>query len=123
MARILIVDDERDVLLALRQLLTQHGHETREATNGLAGLELFQNQFFDLVITDLKMPCMDGLSFLREMEKLDPAMPVIVLTAYSALKGAVEERGRGAYVQVAKPFKSGELLRAVAHVLDVAKSA
>jgi len=83
MAKILIADDERTILLMIQRLLNEQGHETCEASNGLAALQLFQTQFFDLVISDLRMPRMDGVSFLHEVKSLDPNVPIIVLTAYA----------------------------------------
>ena len=113
MAKILIVDDERDIVLVLRTLLTSNGYEVREASNGLAGLKMFQSQFFDLVITDLRMPTMDGMSFLREVKQLDPVTPVIILTAYTSLETAAEARERGALIYMGKPFQIDELLSVV----------
>lgn len=117
MARILIVDDERDIVLILRHLLAEKGHEVREAPNGLAGLGLFQTQFFDLVITDVRMPTMDGMAFLREVKQLMPSTPVIVLTAYDSVEVAVEAMERGAFIYLIKPFEVNELLDAVSRVL------
>lgn len=122
MAKILIVDDERDVVYAIRQLLTAHRHELREATNGLTGLELFQTQFFDLIITDLEMTGMDGVSFLHEVRQLDPSIPVIVLTTCSSLRAAVETMGNGAWTYLYKPCESSEVLSAVERVLSMARS-
>lgn len=118
MAKILIVDDDRGVVHIIRQLLAEHGYETSMALNGLGGLELFQTQFFDLIITDLKMPGMDGLSFLREVRQLEPAMPVIILTAYGSLNNTSGTAGEGAFIHLAKPFQADELLSVVRHVLS-----
>lgn len=110
MARILIVDDERNIVYLLRQMFAEYGYETCEAFNGLAGLKAFQSQFFDLVITDLRMPKMDGMSFLHEIKLLDPAMPVIVLTAYDSPETAAEAKKKGAFVYLAKPFQMTDLM-------------
>lgn len=122
MAKILIVDDERDIVIVLRHLLTEKGYEVREASNGLAGLSLFQTHFFDLVITDVRMPTMDGMAFLREIKQLMPATPVIVLTAYDSVETAIEATERGASIYMIKPFKVEELLDVIARVLTVKKS-
>lgn len=121
MAKILIVDDDHEVMHVIRQLLTVHRYDTRTAPNGLAGLQLFQTQFFDLIITDLHMPCMDGISFLREVKQLDPAMPVIILTAYASLKAAVETMGNGSLTYLSKPFEKSELLNAVQDIVGHGK--
>jgi DNA-binding NtrC family response regulator len=122
MAKILIVDDERDVVYAIRQLLTARRHELREATNGLTGLELFQTQFFDLIITDLGMTGMDGVSFLYEVRQLDPSIPVIVLTTCSTRRADGETMGKGAWTYLDKPCESSEVLSAVERVLSMARS-
>ncbi len=97
----------------LRQLLSANGYDVRDANNGLAGLKLFQDQFFDLVITDVRMPTMDGMSFLKEVKRLDPITPVIILTAYTSLETASEAMERGAFIYMGKPFRIEELLGAV----------
>ncbi len=122
MAKILIVDDERDIVLLLRHLLTENGHEVREAPNGLAGLSLFQTQFFDLVITDVRMPTMDGMAFLREVKQLMPSTPVVVVTAYDSVATATAAMEQGAVIYLVKPFKVEELLDIVAHVLSSSRA-
>ncbi len=121
MAKILIVDDEHDVVLMIRLLLKEHGYEVCDAPNGLAALRLFQAHFFDLIITDLRMPCMDGMSFLHEVKKLDPAIPVVILTAYDSPATAVEAMKGGASVYLAKPFEIDQLLNVVSRMLANSK--
>lgn len=121
MAKILIVDDERDIVLVIRTLLSQNGHESCEAPNGLAALRLFQSQYFDLIITDLRMPNMDGLAFLREIKKQDKDIPVIVLTAFAAPDTAAEAMEIGAAIYLPKPFKANELLHVINRVLGTGR--
>lgn len=121
MAKVLIVDDERDIVFLMRHLLNEKGYEVSEAPNGLAALRLFQTQFFDLIITDVRMPCMDGMAFLREVKKLDPSTPVIVLTAYASLEAAVEAMESGAALYLTKPFNTDELLGVIERVLESGK--
>lgn len=121
MAKVLIVDDERDVVFLIRHLLTENGYEVSEAPNGLAALRLFQTQFFDLVITDVRMPCMDGMAFLREVKQLDPSTPVIMLTAYVSFEAAVEAMENGATLYLAKPFNVDELLNVIKRVVETGK--
>ncbi len=118
MAKILIADDEQSVLLLIQRLLNENGYETAEAANGLAALELFQTQFFDLIITDLRMPRMDGMTFLHEVNKLEPAIPIIVLTAYAPTEAETETLKNCTSVYMAKPFKADELLNTVKSMLD-----
>lgn len=122
MPKVLIVDDERSVVLLLRQILNERGYDTCEAPNGLAGLKWFQSQFIDLVITDLKMPNMDGMTFLREVRRQEPATPVIVLTAYGSPESAIEAKESGAFTYLSKPFEMEELLRAVESLVGPGKS-
>lgn len=122
MPKVLIVDDERSVVLLLRQILNERGYDTCEAPNGLAGLKWFQSQFIDLVITDLKMPNMDGMTFLREVRRQEPATPVIVLTAYGSPESAIEAKESGAFTYLSKPFEIEELLRAVESLVGPGKS-
>ena len=123
MAKILIADDDRNVSLLVKHILNENGFETAEATNGLAALELFERQFFGLIITDLRMPAMDGMSFLSEVKKLDPSIPVIVLTAYASAETAIESMRNGAFHFLAKPFKVDELLNTVKCALHTGSKA
>jgi two-component system response regulator PilR (NtrC family) len=117
MARILIVDDEDDVVFVIRRLLKENGYDICEAPNGWVALRLFQAQFFDLIITDLRMPMLDGISFLHEVKKLDPATPVIILTAFATPESAAAAVEGGASLYLAKPFKAKELLDVVKRML------
>ena len=122
MPRILIVDDERSIVLLLRRILVEQGYETYEAPNGLAGLEWFQTQFIDLIITDLRMPHMDGMAFLREVKRQEPAIPVIVLTAYGSPESVAEAQEYGALTCLSKPFEMSELLRTIESAVGPGKN-
>lgn len=122
MAKILIADDERSVLLTIQHLLNANGYETVEATNGLAALELFQNQFFDLIITDLKMPRMDGMTFLNEVRKLEPTTPIVILTAFASTEVTLDTMTSCSFVCLTKPFKADELLNLVKCSLSTGKN-
>jgi DNA-binding NtrC family response regulator len=121
MAKILIADDERGILRTIQHLLNENGHETVEATNGLAALELFQTNFIDLIITDLRMPRMDGMTFLHEVRKLDSKIPIILMTAYASAEMTLETLNDSAFICLTKPFKADELLNTVTCALDPAK--
>ncbi len=122
MAKILIADDERSVLLTIQHLLNANGYETVEATNGLAALELFQTQFFDLIITDLKMPRMDGMTFLYEVRKLDPTTPIVILTAFASTEITDETLINSSFMCLTKPFKADELINLVKCSLRTGKN-
>jgi two-component system response regulator AtoC len=104
MARVLVVDDERKMRRVLQILLEQMGLESVAAENAEAALEMIGAEKMDLVLTDLKMPGMDGIELLKHIRVLDPDLPVIVLTAHGTVQTAVEAMKQGAFDYVLKPF-------------------
>ncbi|MDD4622843.1 MAG: sigma-54 dependent transcriptional regulator [Kiritimatiellae bacterium] len=124
MSKILIVDDEARILLLLQSLLKANGHETATAKDGSGALDLVRNdEALDLVITDLRMAPMDGMTLFREIKSLRPQMPVILLTAYASVETAIEAMKCGAFDYLTKPFKVDELLAAVSRAEEHVKSA
>lgn len=117
MAKILIVDDDPDILTVIQRLLETDGHESVTAEDGLKALELVKRQPFDLIISDLRMPSMDGMSLLREVKTIRPSLPVILVTAYASAETASESVKLGAAAYLFKPFKVKELLDAVGRAL------
>jgi DNA-binding NtrC family response regulator len=114
-AMILVVDDEPQVADTLRDLLEYEGFKVETAENGRQALDrLTIGHQFDLVITDMKMPEMDGLELLKRVQKLRKNLPVIVLTAYATLKNGLQAIKEGVYDYVSKPF-SVDLLISVVH--------
>src|SRR5438094_168261 len=79
--RVLIVDDEQAILRAYARVLSGHGYVVSTAASGECGLELLQQNAIDVVISDLTMPGMTGIEFLREVRQKDPDLPVILMTA------------------------------------------
>ncbi|MFQ5560270.1 MAG: sigma-54-dependent transcriptional regulator [Nitrospinota bacterium] len=114
---ILIVDDEQEMRLALSEALTSFGFSVQTAENGLQGLQIIKNSQISLVITDVRMPGMDGVEMLREIRRGDCDIPVIVITAYGAVENAVEAMKFGAADYILKPFSADTLEEAVATVL------
>jgi two-component system KDP operon response regulator KdpE len=110
--RILVVDDEPEIILVLRSGLTKHGYDVRVANEGEAALELFQAWTPDLVVTDLSMPNMNGLQLCRRLRAVSP-VPIIVLSVKSDEAAKVEALDLGADDYVTKPFGMGELLARV----------
>ena len=114
-AMILVVDDEPQVADTLRDLLEYEGFKVETAENGRQALDrLTSGHRFDLVITDMKMPEMDGLELLKRVQKLRKNLPVIVLTGYATLKNGLQAIKEGVYDYVSKPF-SVDLLISVVH--------
>ena len=112
--RILIVDDEKDMLALLRRIVSEEtDHALVTETNPARALELFRDDPFDLVITDLKMPKVGGIKLLEEVKKIEPEVSVVVITAYATIETAVEAIQKGAYDYITKPFKRERILLTV----------
>ena len=103
---ILIVDDEPDILKTLENALVLEGYRVTCANGGNAAVEIFRQQHFDLVITDMRMPDMDGIRVIEEIKAVDPDMQVIVLTGFATLNNAVAAlRDKGAFDYLTKPLE------------------
>ena len=115
---ILLVDDEPDIVLALRDLLEADGHEIDVASTGVTALEIVKNRSHGVVILDVKLPDMDGLLVLEMMTKAVPGLPVIILSSYTtldAVTGPLEEQGAFAYLH--KPINRSEIRTTVRQAL------
>ncbi|MDQ1274385.1 MAG: two-component system, NtrC family, response regulator [Planctomycetota bacterium] len=107
--KILIVDDEKLMRVSLEDKLTKEGYAVNSLSNAVEGIKLLQSTNFDAVITDLRLPRMDGIDFLREIKKAFPDTVVIIMTAYGSIENAVTAMKEGAYDYVTKPFPLEEL--------------
>lgn len=117
-ARILVVDDEKAMLLALRGLLGREGHQVETASSGEAALPLIATGNFHVVITDLNLRGVTGMQVLAHARKIDPDVAVIMITAYGSEKIAVQAMKLGAVDYVPKPFDNDELRAVVRRVVD-----
>jgi DNA-binding NtrC family response regulator len=106
---ILIVDDDQDMCEMLHDDLTQRGHRVQWHTNAESAFEIFMRESFDTVITDLKMPGLNGIDFCNRLSKNRPDVPVIVITAFGTLNTAIEAIRAGAYDFVTKPIETDML--------------
>lgn len=104
LSKILVVDDEEVVCRFLEKLLAAGGHEVHTSLGGQDAIAKLEEDSFDLVITDLKMPGVDGVGVLRKAKELDPFCEIIVITAYASVESAVEVMKLGAYDYISKPF-------------------
>jgi DNA-binding response OmpR family regulator len=122
MARVLVVDDEPDVLLLCRLNLEQRGHEVLEALNGDVALELARANAPDLVVLDLMLPGIDGYQVLQALraEETTSTTPVLVLTAKSLQADRERSRQLGAAAFLTKPFLPDELCEMVDEMLSAA---
>ncbi|MCP3968612.1 MAG: sigma-54-dependent Fis family transcriptional regulator [Lentisphaerae bacterium] len=118
MAKILVVDDESSIIEVLSSLLTRNGYDISSASNGTIALNLLKDNAFDLLITDMRMPGMNGLELLKSAKKLQEHLAVIVMSAYAEVDEAVSAMKEGAFDYITKPFKFDELLLTVQRALS-----
>ncbi len=117
--RILIVDDERDMLTLLKRIITEKTeHDVIVQHNPQKAVEIIEQEPFDLVITDLKMPKMDGIALLEEAKRIQPSAAVIMMTAYATIETAVEATRKGAFDYITKPFRKERILLTIRRALD-----
>lgn len=107
---ILIVEDEKKIADALKQGLAENGFVTEVAYDGTIGLKLFRNRPFELVVLDINLPGMNGYELCRSIRAINPGVPVVMLTAMSAVEDKIEGFEAGADDYVIKPFDFRELL-------------
>src|SRR5437868_8398046 len=117
-AKILIVDDEPGVLLTTRALLQQEGFDVEAASSGLEAVEAIHQRHYDLVLTDLKMPGVDGLGVLAEVRKRTPLTVTVMMTGYGSVGSALEAIKLGAYEYLLKPIEVDDLKQAVRRSLE-----
>ena len=116
--RILVVDDEDIVRTSCSRTLSPEGYEVKLAKNGSEGLKIAREGKFDLVLTDLKMPDMDGIEVLRIIKEQWPETEVIIVTGYQTVDTAVKAIKLGAYDYIEKPFTPDALISAVTEALS-----
>ncbi len=121
METILIVDDEKNYPLILSAVLQDVGYETLTANSGMEALEILNhaNADVDLVLTDMKMPVMDGIELLEKIKAINPHLPVMMMTAYGTVEKAVEAMQKGAYNYILKPFDNEGLIIFVKKAIDM----
>jgi len=118
MHTILIVDDEPNYQIVLAELLKDEGYEVFTADSGLAGLPIVYSADLDLVLSDMKMPGMDGIEFLKKIKEFNKELPVILITAYAEVEKAVEAMRLGAFTYLAKPFSNQQLLASAQKAIE-----
>lgn len=123
MKKILIVDDEENARIGLSKLLSQEGYKVSAVANGYEALNFLGSEQVSLVITDINMPKMDGLVFLRELNREYPSTDVIMITAYGGVESYLEAMNLGAFEYMNKPIKLDELksvMKKIFHSRDCA---
>jgi DNA-binding NtrC family response regulator len=116
--RILLVDDEQIALRNLEHIMKKEGYEVTSTQSGMNALKLLEEQYFDLVLTDLKMEKVDGNQILKRCKELSPDTEVIMITGYASLQSAIQVMKKGAYDYVTKPFKLDEVRKVVREALE-----
>jgi two-component system response regulator AtoC len=115
--QILVVDDEPNLRRVLGAQLSRDGYEVHAVADGKAALRILQEQYIDVVITDLRMPELDGLELMRRALELEPELPVVIITAHGTVDNAVEALKSGAFDYITKPFDQNEVRNVVRKAL------
>ena len=115
--RILVVDDKPDMAEMVADDLCDRGYQGVAVSSGAEALHLLQTQRFDALVTDLRMPDVDGFALLRASQSLDPSRPVILMTAFAAIDTAMRAFEVGAYQYMMKPFRLEVLAQVLAKAL------
>jgi len=118
LGKILVVDDERSMREFLTIMLQKDGHDVASASNGKEAVDCIVQKTFDIVITDLKMPQLDGIDVLKTVKESAPETVVIMITAYASAETAVDAMKQGAYDYITKPFKIEEIKLIVRNALE-----
>jgi len=116
--RILVVDDEPMIREILRETLEQEGHRVAEAENGKVAFDRIHSEQFDLILTDVKMPVMDGFTLMKNLGDLTDEIPVIVITSFSDIDVAVDSIRLGAYDYIVKPIDRTKLITTVGNAVE-----
>jgi DNA-binding NtrC family response regulator len=111
--RVLVVDDEAGICEMIRDVLTDSGYQVETFTDPKRALEAYRPGGYEVVVTDIRMPKVDGLSVLEHVRSRSPAPPVIVITAYATVDTSIQALRRGAYDMLTKPFEPDELIQRV----------
>jgi two-component system response regulator PilR (NtrC family) len=118
MSKILVIDDEQSMRDFLSIMLKKEGHDVVAAENGTDALKAVQTEIFDLVISDVKMPGLNGIDVLKTVKEVSPETVVIMITAYATAETAVEAMKLGAYDYITKPFKVDEIKLIIQKALE-----
>jgi two-component system response regulator AtoC len=116
--RLLIIDDEPALRHLLRTILEEEGYQVDEAENGQRGLERVSTKTFDLILCDIRMPELDGMGFIKKALANNPALTIIMMSAYGSLETALQCMQHGAYDYISKPFRPDEVVLTIKKALE-----
>ncbi len=120
--KILLIDDESEFTSTLAERLEIRGYDAKTTDSGEVGVELIQNENFDIAILDLMMPGMSGLETLRQIKIINTALPVILLTGHGSTKEGVEGMRIGAADYLMKPLDINDLMEKINETLNTSES-
>src|SRR6266403_149534 len=115
--KILLVEDDPAVVMALRRVLSEEGHQVTVEKRGDTGLALARADSFDVVVTDMKLPGLNGLDLVRELHAAKPRLPILLMTAHGTTETAIQATKSGAYDYLLKPFEIPEFIELVEKAL------
>ena len=117
--KILVVDDEQSMAQFLAIVLRKEGYQVSTVQNGRDALDKVKAEAFDVVITDVRMPGMDGIQLLQGIKKHDPGLPVVIMTAYASQQSAIDAVNLGAFQYLIKNAKNDEIKLIVRNALEM----
>jgi DNA-binding NtrC family response regulator len=118
--KVLAIDDEQIVLDSIKKILAGSEYEVITALKGGAGISHAISESFDIVLTDIRMPDIDGFKVIRDIRKFKPSIPIIIITGYASVNSAVQAMKLGATNYIEKPFTPDQLMQAMASAISSA---
>jgi len=118
---ILIIDDDDQLRKSFEKLLTEEGYSVKSASSGEAGLSMVQKEVPDLVVLDMRLPGINGFETFEFIHKIEPKLPVIIMTAYGTTETAIEATKMGAFDYILKPFDIPDMLNVIAQALEAGR--
>jgi DNA-binding NtrC family response regulator len=119
----IVIDDEQIVLDSVSQILIDEDYEVDVSLSGREGLDWAIERPYDIVLTDIRMPDIGGMRVLRDIKRIKPSLPVVIITGYATAKSAVQAMKLGAADYIEKPFEPEQLLEAVSRALGISPEA
>jgi DNA-binding NtrC family response regulator len=119
----IVIDDEQIVLDSVSQILIDENYEVDVSLSGREGLDWAIERPYDIVLTDIRMPDIGGMRVLRDIKRIKPSLPVLIITGYATAKSAVQAMKLGAADYIEKPFEPEQLLEAVSRALGISPEA
>lgn len=118
MPKILIIDDEKSIRNTLKEILSYEGYEVTEAQDGIEGLKFVEKDKFDIILSDIKMPKMDGIEVLEKLQEISPETPVVMISGHGNIDTAVEAIRKGAFDYISKPLDLNRMLVTIRNAMD-----